>query len=171
MLIVSGNGSGKSTLAKIITGLYIPESGNIRLEWYRQHFSVIFLFDHFLELETNSLDLQAKEYLEKFHLNTKVQVKNGSLSTTALSQGQRKRLALLTVFLEDRPIYLFDEWASDQDPFFREIFYKQLLLNLKQRGKTIIVISHDDRYFHLADRVIKLDYGKVEYDNAANYSQ
>ena len=84
--------------------------------------------------------------------------------TITLSQGQRKRLALLTAYLENRPIYLFDEWASDQDPFFRDIFYKQLLADLKQRGKTVLVISHDDRYFHLADQLIKLDYGKVEYD-------
>jgi putative ATP-binding cassette transporter len=89
-------------------------------------------------------------------------VKDGVLSTTALSQGQRKRLALLTAYLEDRPIYLFDEWASDQDPFFRDIFYKQLLPELKRRGKTVFVISHDDRYFDIADRAIKLDYGKVE---------
>ena len=110
------------------------------------------------------LDRQAQDYLKQFYLEGKVQVKDGLLSTIALSQGQRKRLALLTAYLEDRPIYLFDEWASDQDPFFRDIFYNQLLLDLKQRGKTILVISHDDRYFHLADRVIKLDYGKVEYD-------
>ncbi|MBE9190469.1 cyclic peptide export ABC transporter [Gloeocapsopsis crepidinum LEGE 06123] len=182
VFIVGGNGSGKSTLAKIITGLYIPESGKIcldsklineeNLEWYRQHFSVIFsdffLFERLLGIEKDSLDQQAQEYLRKLHLNTKVQVKDGLLSTTALSQGQRKRLALLTVFLEDRPIYLFDEWASDQDPYFRDIFYKELLFNLKQRGKTIIVISHDDRYFHLADRVIKLDYGQVEYDSATS---
>lgn len=94
----------------------------------------------------------------------KVQIVDGVFSTTSLSQGQRKRLALLIAYLEDRPIYLFDEWASDQDPFFRDIFYNQLLPSLKQRGKTVLVISHDDRYFHLADRVIKLDYGKVEYD-------
>ncbi len=84
--------------------------------------------------------------------------------TIALSQGQRKRLALLTAYLEDRPIYIFDEWASDQDPVFKEIFYTQLLVQLRNRGKTVLVISHDDRYFHLGDRIIKLDYGKIEYD-------
>jgi putative ATP-binding cassette transporter len=83
------------------------------------------------------------------------------LSTLDLSQGQRKRLALLTAYLEDRPIYLFDEWASDQDPYFREIFYRQILAELHRQGKTVLVISHDDRYFDLADRVIKLDYGQI----------
>ncbi|MEG4047031.1 cyclic peptide export ABC transporter [Microcoleus sp. Pol17_C1] len=180
VFIIGGNGSGKSTLAKLITGLYIPESGKIILdgqpitdenrEWYRQNFSAIFsdfyLFERLLGMTNHDLDKQAAEYLREFHLENKVQVKDGVLSTTALSQGQRKRLALLTAYLEDRPIYLFDEWASDQDPFFRDIFYKQLLPELKRRGKTVFVISHDDRYFDLADRAIKLDYGKVEYDRS-----
>jgi putative pyoverdin transport system ATP-binding/permease protein len=178
VFIVGGNGSGKSTFAKLLTGLYIPESGDILLdgqqitndnrEWYRQHFSAIFsdfyLFDRLLGMTNHDLDNQAAEYLREFHLDKKVEVKDGILSTTALSQGQRKRLALLTAYLEDRPIYLFDEWASDQDPFFRDIFYKQLLPELKRRGKTVFVISHDDRYFDLADRAIKLDYGKIQYD-------
>jgi putative ATP-binding cassette transporter len=86
------------------------------------------------------------------------------LSTTQLSQGQRKRLALLTAYLEDRPVYIFDEWAADQDPLFKEVFYLQLLPELKAQGKTVIVISHDDKYYQLADRIVKLDYGKVEYD-------
>ncbi len=72
---------------------------------------------------------------------------------------------MLTAYLEDRPVYLFDEWAADQDPSFKEVFYTQLLPELRDRGKTVLVISHDDRYFHLADRVVKLDYGKIEYDH------
>ncbi len=114
-----------------------------------------------MQLADIDIDAQAKTYLAQLQLTHKVTVQGGKLSTTALSQGQRKRLALLTAYLEDRPIYLFDEWAADRDPFFREIFYQQLLPELKQRGKTVLVISHDDRYFHLADRLLKLDYGKI----------
>lgn len=178
VFIVGGNGSGKSTLAKLITGLYIPESGKICLnkkvitddnrEWYRQHFSAVFsdfyLFERLSGINNPFSKGQAKEYLRQLQLENKVEIRNNRLSTTSLSQGQRKRLALLAAYLENRPIYLFDEWASDQDPVFREIFYKQILSNLKQRGKTVIVISHDDNYFPVADRIIKLDYGKIEYD-------
>jgi putative ATP-binding cassette transporter len=91
-------------------------------------------------------------------------VREGAFSTLALSQGQRKRLALLTAYLEDRPIYLFDEWAADQDPQFKEIFYHHLLPELRARNKTVLVITHDDRYYDVADRLIKLDYGKLVYD-------
>ncbi len=178
VFIVGGNGSGKSTLAKLITGLYIPEAGEIKLddqvitddnrEWYRQHFSVIFsdfyLFEKLLGMDKPALDEQAEEYLRQLKIDHKVTIEKGKLSTTELSQGQRKRLALLTAYLENRPIYLFDEWASDQDPIFRDIFYKEILMNLKKRKKAVLIISHDDHYFHLADRIIKLDYGKVEYD-------
>jgi putative ATP-binding cassette transporter len=93
-----------------------------------------------------------------------VKVEKGTLSTTELSQGQRKRLALLTAYLEDRSIYVFDEWAADQDPYFKEIFYLQFLPELKARGKTAFVISHDDRYYHVADRIIKFDEGQIVSD-------
>ena len=133
-------------------------------------FADFYLFDNLLGLNTANLDTQAAEYLEQLHLNHKVKIKNGVLSTTAVSQGQRKRLALLTAYLEDRPFYLFDEWASDQDPTFKKVFYHQLLPELKARGKTVLVITHDDQYFDVADRIIKLDYGKLVSPTTATAS-
>ncbi len=176
--LIGGNGSGKTTLAKLLTGLYTPDTGSVRIDgqnvtpeteqYHRQHFSVVFsdfyLFDSLLGLEAPNLDSTARALLALLQLERKVKIENGLLSTTELSQGQRKRLALLTALMEDRPFYVFDEWAADQDPQFKEVFYLQLLPELKSRGKTVLVISHDDKYFHLADRLIKLDYGQLEYD-------
>ena len=113
-------------------------------EWYRQRFSVIFydfyLFDRLLGIEANR-ETEIQNYLKLLEIEHKVTVKNSVLSTTNLSQGQRKRLALLTAYLEARPIYIFDEWASDQDPVFKEVFYQQLLPELKSRSKTVILKS------------------------------
>ena len=182
VFLTGGNGSGKTTLMKLIIGLYEPEAGEIffdglrvtaeNREEYRQNFSVVFsdffVFETLLGEDAHGLDERAFKYLSQLQLNHKVHVKDGALSTTELSQGQRKRLALLAAYLEDRPIYVFDEWAADQDPYFKEIFYTQLLPELKARGKALLVISHDDRYYHLADRLIKIDYGQVVQDEVVS---
>jgi len=179
VFIGGGNGSGKTTLAKLLTGIYAPVNGHIRLngrtvndsniEYYRHHFSAVFydfyLFEFLLGLDKTELDDRAFEYLVQLRIDNKVKIKDGKLSTLDLSQGQRKRLALLTAYLEDRPIYVFDEWAADQDPVFKDVFYHQILPELKERGKTVLVITHDDRYYHIADRIIRLDSGSVVYDS------
>jgi putative pyoverdin transport system ATP-binding/permease protein len=175
VFLVGGNGSGKTTLAKLLTGLYVPASGQVSLngqivsdsnrEHYRQYFSVVFadfhLFDRLLGLESSQLDEHAKAYLAQLELDQEVEIKDGVLSTTNLSQGQRKRLALLTAYIEDRPIYIFDEWAADQDPSFKKVFYQTLLPELRAKGKAVVVISHDERYYDAADRIIRLDCGQI----------
>ena len=179
VFITGGNGSGKTTFAKMLAGLYAPEMGEIRLDGqsvtdqnrvdFREHFSTVFsdfhLFDSLLGLSGPKLDYRAQDYLVQLQLDHKVQIKDGKLSTVDLSQGQRKRLALLTAFLEDRPIYLFDEWAADQDPTFKKFFYYELLQELKSRNKTVFVISHDDSYFDVADRLLKFENGNLVSDS------
>ena len=177
--IIGGNGSGKTTFAKLLTGLYQPEQGEVAIvggdgengrigEYFSAVFSDHHLFRKMYNIDLDSRLKEAEEYLKILNLQDKVNLGKNALSTVNLSGGQRKRLALLKCYLEDSPIYLFDEVAADQDPEFRKFFYRDLLLRMKKEGKIVIAITHDDHYFDVADQIIKMDMGKIETVDA-NY--
>ena len=175
---MGGNGSGKTTFVRLLTGLYAPTSGDIlvngrRIEAagrqrYRTLFGALFtdyhLFDRLYGLRTIDPERVA-DLLRTMRLEWKAHLDRDRFSTTALSHGQRKRLALTATLLEDKPVHMFDEFAVDQDPAFRRFFYEEMLVDLRRRGKTIVAVTHDDRYFGVADRVLRMADGRfVEGD-------
>jgi putative ATP-binding cassette transporter len=175
VFIVGGNGSGKTTLFKLISGLYTANTGEIEVDgvplssFGRERFksmiaavfSDFFLFDKTYGLEEGQEKVFEK-YAKQMQIEEKVSLSGKDVSTLNLSTGQRKRVALIMALLEDKPILLLDEWAADQDPIFRKFFYEEFIPQLQASGKTIIAISHDDRYFHHCDKLMKMEYGKMK---------
>ncbi|WP_043307336.1 multidrug ABC transporter permease/ATP-binding protein [Pseudomonas sp. ML96] len=176
VFLVGGNGSGKSTLARLLTGLHRPAGGEIRLdgrtvqahEWqaYRQLFASVYTDFHLFARLLGPAGVEVEEslvgqWLDRLRLRHKVKFAGGRLAGTRFSQGQRKRLALMLAMLEGRDILILDEWAADQDPLFRRLFYRELLPQLKAAGKTVLAITHDDHYFDQADRLLKMDGGRL----------
>lgn len=175
-----GNGSGKTTLINVLLGIVKPSNGEIIFNGntlnhenygeYRSMFSVVFsdfhLFEEFYGFDDIDEELLA-EYLEIFELKEKVSFNNNSFTSSDLSTGQRKRLALISALMHKTPLLVLDEWAADQDPFFRKKFYLEIIPELKNRGFTILAITHDDAYYLTADRLFKMEYGKLS-DQTAN---
>ena len=173
-MITGGNGSGKSTLLRMLTGLIPLDAGSLladgepiatdQMQDYRDRISAIFS-DYHLSRRLYCINdpdpARINNLLERLDVHNKVTVSDGAFSTIALSTGQRKRLAFVVAELEDKPVIVLDEWAADQDPHFRRIFYEELLPDLKARGKIVICVTHDDRWFHLADRIYRMDEGRI----------
>lgn len=175
VFIVGNNGSGKTTLFKLLTALYPPTHGTLCIngiqlnpsnrQAYREMIAAIFSDFHLFKRLYGLAQVQperAQALIDKLQLTERVSLTDGEFSSLALSTGQRKRLALVVALLEERPVYFFDEWAADQDPEFRRYYYEELLPELRRQGKTVLAITHDDRYFGCADRVIKLEYGVLK---------
>ncbi len=178
--LVGGNGSGKTTVLKLLTGLYAPAAGEIRVDdepidrgnvvAYRELFAAVFSEFHLFDRLYGMEDVPAERVtalLRDMDLADKTEYRDGRFSELNLSSGQRKRLALIVALLEDRPVYVFDEWAADQDPRFRRHFYEVILRQLKDQGKTVVAVTHDDRYWPFADRLVKMDYGRIVGDGDA----
>ncbi|MBN3081505.1 multidrug ABC transporter permease/ATP-binding protein [Pectobacterium jejuense] len=176
VFLIGGNGSGKSTLAMLLTGLYTPVSGSLLLdnrpvtvetrEDYQKLFSAIFtdfhLFGQMMGPQGTEPDTALVDsWLDRLNMRHKLTLENHQVMNLQLSQGQRKRVALLLAVAEQRDILLLDEWAADQDPQFRRVFYLELLPQLRALGKTIVAISHDDHYFEHADRLLEMHQGTL----------
>lgn len=178
LFVTGGNGSGKTTLVKVLCGLYEPDRGSVlwdgvpvveeNRDEFRQLFSGVFADHHLFDRPVGTpaaLEHDLPRLLAHFRIEHRVSVVEGRFPDLELSRGQRARLAFVLSLLEDRPIYVFDEWAAEQDPTFRRRFYEEFVPELKARGKTVVVITHDDRFFHLADRLWHVTEGKcVERD-------
>ncbi|WP_284601878.1 multidrug ABC transporter permease/ATP-binding protein [Dickeya dadantii] len=173
VFLIGGNGSGKSTLAMLLTGLYTPVSGELTLddrpvplEQYQTLFSAVFtdfhLFDRLMGPQGGAPDASlVSDWLDRLNMRQKLHITEQRILNLSLSQGQRKRVALLLAVAEQRDILLLDEWAADQDPQFRRVFYQVLLPQLRAKGKTVIAISHDDHYFEQADRLLEMRAGAL----------
>jgi putative pyoverdin transport system ATP-binding/permease protein len=175
VFISGGNGSGKTTLLKVLTGLYTPAKGSIRFDdvlvneknarFFRSKFAVVFsdycLFEGVADINYEDLSFEAARIAKRFKFKPwMLSPRDTSGGAVQLSAGERRRAALLMALLDDRPIVVFDEWAADQDPQYKEMFYKEIVPSLRDKGKLVIVLSHDERYFHLGDRVLWLERGK-----------
>lgn len=172
--IYGGNGSGKTTFIHVLMGVRLPAAGYIYLNnipvedgnypEYKTVFSVVFsdfyLFNELVGVKNFNLE-RCQYYLQLFELEHKVKLENNAFSTTDLSTGQRKRLALIVALMEEKPVLVLDEWAADQDPYFRKKFYTEIIPRLKEDDVTVIAITHDDKYYYCADKLYKMDYGKL----------
>lgn len=174
LFITGGNGSGKTTVLRVLTGLYPRDTGSMAAQgtdiplnppqWYRNLFAGVFA-DYHVFTRPYGLDDTGRsilaQWLERLAINDKVPWPADQIDADALSTGQRKRLALALALAEQRPVLVLDEWAADQDPATRKLFYTKILPELKAQGKTIICITHDDNYFNCADRRFHMSEGKM----------
>jgi putative pyoverdin transport system ATP-binding/permease protein len=175
VFISGGNGSGKTTLLKVLTGLYTPTKGTIRFDdvtineknvrLYRNKFAVVFsdfcLFEGVADLNHEELTVEAELIAKRFRFKPwMLSPRDTPDGSVKLSAGERRRMALLMALLDERPILVFDEWAADQDPQYKDLFYNEILPSMRAKGKLVIVLSHDERYFHVADRVLWLERGQ-----------
>ena len=180
IFITGGNGSGKSTFINLLTGLYRPLEGAICFNGhtitaenyaaYSDRISAIFTHAYLFNENYDGFDLSSSNarlaaLIEKMRLQAVIKLGTGrNFIDTGLSKGQQKRLALIYAMMEDREVLVLDEWAAEQDPAFRAYFYKHLIPEMQQKGKTIIAVTHDDAYFNHAGRMLRFDYGKIVED-------
>ena len=170
--LIGANGAGKSTLSRLISGIESPTSGKIKLGHNVQ-------CSYYLQESVQNLDY-SKTIMEEISETGKIDAakKRDLLGAflfsgddiykrvSILSGGEKSRLALLKVLLQDSNFLILDEPTNHLDASTREIFEKALL----QYSGTVLLVSHDRHFLDsLADRVLEIRDGRI-WDYPGNYS-
>ena len=135
IFIIGGNGSGKSTFINLLTGLLQPIDGEVLLNdkviqnnapTYQKLISTIFTNNYLFSENYENYVLEGnKEYdelLALMKLRHVVKSDDDKAARRNFSKGESKRMSMIFALLEHHPILVLDEWAADQDPYFRKYF-------------------------------------------------
>ncbi|NLH80553.1 MAG: ATP-binding cassette domain-containing protein [Phyllobacteriaceae bacterium] len=174
VLVVGDNGSGKTTFLSVLTGLLDIDAGRVLVDGrpvedrdraaHRDRFSAIFtvfhLFYRLFGLSRVDPD-HARALLRRLQLDEVTDYVDGAFTRLDLSSGQRRRLALAVVLLENRDVVVLDEFVADQDPGKRDLFFRSLLPELKAAGKTVVVTTHDLAWVPFCDRLVRFSGGRI----------
>lgn len=188
--ILGANGSGKSSLSKLIAGIEKPTKGSVYLyekglnEWKERDLRMKigyvfqnpehqFITDAVYDEVAFSLRVRG---LNEEEVRARVSVILAQCQLTGfeeshpytLSQGQKRRLSVATMIIDDQSLLILDEPTFGQDANSTN----QLLSLLKERndtGTTIVMITHDMEIVQqYADRVIVMDGGEMVLDTSPN---
>ncbi len=183
--IIGKSGCGKSTLAKLIAGLYLPQSGNIRFGIYNQQDLSLDCLRQQVVLAPQDAHFWSRSIIENFRLGSpqasfeqivkacqitgadefisqlpdKYQTILGEFGAN-LSGGQKQRLVIARAIIADPPILILDESTGALDPVSEAQVLDRLLFY--RQGKTTILISHRPKVIERADWIVLLEQGQLQ---------
>lgn len=170
-VIIGESGIGKSTLLKVVGGLIKQDGGDIYYDDYKliKPFSnrelykkdISFAFQDCLLIDEMTIEQNIK-IIGKYEINEEI-FKQVNLDKTKndlvgnLSGGQKQKVALMRAIIKN-PKYLFlDEITANLDEENGQIII-DYIFSLKNKDRTIIIVTHDKRFLNIADEVIKLEH-------------
>lgn len=195
VFVLGHTGSGKSTLVQHINGLLVAKEGNVTVNVHEKEFvlskknkekninelrkniGLLFQFSEYQLFETSVIKdvmfgpynfYKDKEKAKRLAVDAlKIVGLDESYyekSPFNLSGGEKRKVAIAGVLASDPSVIIMDEPTSNLDPVSKKEMMK-LALTLKEKGKLVIIISHDaDLCYEYADRVVILNNGKVLLD-------